>query len=87
VYFTITSPEYGLTERMQARQTLLLDSNIVQVYEELNFDDGPKQTLQIDHGGIPPDTQRMIWDYMDVGHSKPAPAAPAILLNASCADT
>jgi len=57
---------------MQARQTLLLDSNIVQVYEELNFDDGPKQTLQIDHGGIPPDTQRMIWDYMDVGHTKAA---------------
>jgi hypothetical protein len=73
VFFTIASPEYNLIERMPARQTLLHDPNTVHVYEELNHEDGPKQALEADHGVLPPDTQRMIWDYLDVGHSTYTP--------------
>jgi hypothetical protein len=70
VVFTILTPEYDLTEEMSAKRALQLDPNMVYVYQELHSNDRPKQQLTADNGVIPPDTQRMITNYLDEGHSK-----------------
>jgi hypothetical protein len=77
VVFTISTPEYDLIEQMSAERALQLDPNMVFVYQELHSNDRPKQMLEADHGVISPDTQRMMANYLDVGHSK----WPSVLRN------
>ncbi|KAI8580774.1 hypothetical protein K450DRAFT_235890 [Umbelopsis ramanniana AG] len=70
VVFTILTPEYDLTEQMSAKRALQLDPNMVFVYREVHSNDRPKQMIETDYGVISSDTERMITNYLDEGHTQ-----------------